>query len=79
MQTQTGTNSPISHLIILMMQNHSLDNLFGTYPGANGLNARLPSYNQLDAAGNTVSPTLITALDTADLNHNEPSYVASLG
>jgi len=71
------TNSPITNLIILMMQNHSLDNLFGTFPGANGLNASLPSYHQVDAAGNTVSPTPITSLTVADLAHNEPVYAAS--
>lgn len=71
------TNSPISHLVILMMQNHSLDNLFGTFPGANGLNATLPSYHQVDAAGKTVSPTAITSLTTADLDHNQPVYAGS--
>lgn len=71
------TNSPISHLIILMMQNHTFDNLFGTYPGAAGLDPTLPSYYQVDAAGNTVSPTVVQTLATADLNHNLPTYVAS--
>ncbi len=74
-QTQGSTNSPITHLIILMMQNHSFDNLFGTYPGANGLNASLPSYTQVDADGNTVTPTPITSLNVADLNHSEPTYM----
>lgn len=76
-QTQGTTNSPITHLMIVMMQNHSLDNLFGTYPGANGLNASLPSYSQVDAKGNTISPTLVKTLATGDLTHNRPSYVAS--
>lgn len=76
-QTVGVTNSPITHLIILMMQNHSLDNLFGTYPGANGLNASLPSYHQVDAAGNTVSPTPITSLTVGDLTHDQPSYAGS--
>ncbi len=71
------TNSPISHLIILMMQNHSLDNLFGTFPGANGLNAMLPSYHQVDAAGNTVSPTPITSASVGDLTHNQMTYAGS--
>lgn len=69
-----GVNSPITHLIILMMQNHTLDNLFGTYPGANGLDATLPSYHQVDAQGNTISPTPITTLTTGDLVHDEPHY-----
>ncbi|MES2221967.1 MAG: alkaline phosphatase family protein [Acidobacteriota bacterium] len=76
-QTQGATNSPITHLIIVMMQNHSLDNLFGTYPGVNGLNASLPSYSQVDANGNTVSPGLVQTLSTADPIHNRPSYMAS--
>jgi phospholipase C len=74
---QGSVNRPISHLIILMMQNHTFDNLFGTYPGANGLDSTLPSYHQVDAQGNTVSPTLVQTLNTADLNHDEPSYAAS--
>lgn len=72
-----GVNSPIQHLIILMMQNHSFDNLFGNYPGANGLDASLPSYHQVDAQGNTISPTPITSLTTADLTHDEPHYSKS--
>jgi phospholipase C len=72
-----GVNSPITHLIIILMQNRTLDNLFGTYPGANGLDATLPSYRQVDAAGNIISPTPIQTLGTADLNHNRPSYLAT--
>jgi phospholipase C len=30
------TNTPIKHLVVLMQENHSFDNYFGTYPGANG-------------------------------------------
>jgi phospholipase C len=31
--------TPIRHLVVLMQENHSFDNYFGTYPGANGLPA----------------------------------------
>lgn len=72
-----GSKTNISHLIIILMQNHSFDNLFGTYPGANGLDPSLPSYRQVDKSGNTVSPTLLTALSTADLNHDRTSYIAA--
>ena len=33
----TGPNTPIEHFIFLMQENHSFDNYFGTYPGANGI------------------------------------------
>ena len=32
-----GSNSQIQHLIFIVQENHSFDNYFGTYPGANGL------------------------------------------
>jgi phospholipase C len=32
---------PIQHVVVIMMENHTFDNLFGRYPGANGV--RLPS------------------------------------
>jgi phospholipase C len=36
---QQGTRTPISHVIFVMMENHSFDNFFGTYPdSANGTN-----------------------------------------
>src|SRR5207245_6935718 len=30
------TATPIQHLILIMQENHSFDNYFGTYPTANG-------------------------------------------
>ena len=32
-----GSDSQIQHLIFIVQENHSFDNYFGTYPGANGL------------------------------------------
>ena len=34
--TVAQTNTPISHVIIIVQENHSFDNIFGTYPTANG-------------------------------------------
>ncbi len=31
--------TPIRHLVVLMQENHSFDNYFGTYPGADGIPA----------------------------------------
>src|SRR5688572_29048088 len=33
---EVETTTPIKHLIFLMQENHSFDNYFGTYPGAEG-------------------------------------------
>ncbi len=34
--SQTNKN-PIQHVVIMMQENHTFDNYFGTYPGANGV------------------------------------------
>jgi phospholipase C len=69
--------SPIHHLIVVIMQNHSFDNLFGTYPSANGISPTAPGYNQQDANGVTVSPTLLPNLNSANLNHSRITYLAT--
>jgi phospholipase C len=66
--------SAIQHLIVVIMQNHSFDNLFGTYPSANGLDPGAPSYHQVNAQGTVVSPTLLTTLTNSDLNHDGITY-----
>ena len=33
---QVGPGSPIKHVIFLVKENHSFDNYFGKYPGADG-------------------------------------------
>ena len=36
---RTAPTTPIRHIVVLMQENHSFDNYFGTYPGADGLPA----------------------------------------
>jgi phospholipase C len=33
----TSTKTPIKHFVTLLQENHSFDNYFGTFPGANGI------------------------------------------
>jgi phospholipase C len=54
----SGSN-PIKHVVVLFQENHTFDNYFGTFPGANGL-GHAPS---------TVHPYHITGL-TSDLCHS---------
>jgi phospholipase C len=69
--------SPIKHIIVLMLQNRSFDNLFGTFPGANGIAPGVSGYSQVDGNGQTITPTLLTDLTTADVNHTRTTYVAA--
>jgi phospholipase C len=85
--TQTQTDPPppnpqvsvprsaIKNLMVVVMQNASFDHLFGTYPGGTrGLDSSLPSYHQVDQAGNTITPQLMTNLSPDDLHHTATSY-----
>jgi phospholipase C len=73
-QSAQVPRSGIKHLVIVAMQNGSFDHLFGKYPGLNGLDSSLPSYQQIDQAGSTISPQLLTDLSPAGLNHTATSY-----
>jgi phospholipase C len=53
-----GTN-PIKHVVVMFQENHSFDNYFGTFPGANGISHDPP----------TVHPYHITTL-ISDLCHS---------
>src|SRR6266704_748329 len=34
---QANASSPIQHVVVIMMENHTFDNFFGQFPGANGV------------------------------------------
>ena len=56
--TRALPNVPIKHVIEIMIENHAFDNLFGRFPGADGIppNTSLPNPNaHFDSAPN-VSP-----------------------
>jgi phospholipase C len=57
------------------MQNRSFDNLFGTFPGANGIKPGVPGFTQVDAKGATVTPQLLTTLSTPDLPHMHSDFL----
>lgn len=62
---QSPTASPLQHVIVLIMQNRSFDQLFGMYPGTTGntvegIHPGIPGYSQIDSSGKSVSPFLQT-------------------
>jgi phospholipase C len=60
----------IKNIVIVLQENHTFDNYFGTYPGADGTAGK--SYCLPDALGSPVciSPFHDTSLTPVDLNHN---------
>jgi acid phosphatase len=43
--------TPIDHLLVIYLENHTFDNLFGLFPGANGVTAPGASVRQVDRGG----------------------------
>jgi len=66
-------NTPIKHFIVLMQENHSFDNYFGTYPGADGIppGTCMP-VDPFDAKNTTcMEPFHIGDYPIEDLDHSE--------
>ena len=66
----TAATTPIKHLVVLMQENHTFDNYFGTYPGADGIPAGvcMPRDPVTPSAG-CVAPYHLDTHRTTDLNH----------
>jgi len=71
-QSGTTPNTPIEHFIVVMQQNHTFDNYFGTYPGANGTpkDVCIPVSLSNDKAS-CVAPFKITNEPISDLSHSD--------
>jgi len=70
------TSTPIKHLIVLMQENHTFDNYFGTYPGADGLPANLKMpVDPTNPKNNTfVAPFHIGDMALKDLSHSAKTF-----
>ena len=53
-QTVLKAKTPIQHLVVLMQENHTFDNYFGTYPGADGLPSKCRNAGQSGQSGGRV-------------------------
>jgi phospholipase C len=75
-QAAVQPKTPIQHLLVLMQENHTFDNYFGTYPGADGLpnNVQMPVDPAKPAAG-VVTPWHIGTSTITDLSHNAATYL----
>ena len=69
---QATSSIPIQHFIFIVQENHSFDNHFGTFPGANGIpsGVALADY----PGGSLVERPFLGKPSSHDLNH---SWVAA--
>src|SRR5512142_2136227 len=73
--TSMQTKTPIQHLVVLLQENHTFDNYFGTYPGADGLpaNTSMPNDPKNPAAG-SIQPWHIGNSTITDLSHSNTTF-----
>ncbi len=72
----TDTSTPIQHMIVVMQQNHTYDNYFGTYPGGEGVpvNTCMP-VSLSDPANNLcILPFYIGEYPLSDLSHGSRTF-----
>jgi len=75
-QEPTAT-TPIEHVIFLMQENHSFDNYFGTYPGADGFpDGTCMPIDPGTPGGECVEPFHLGEKPALDLPHNADSFDA---
>jgi len=77
----TGMRSPIQHVVEITLENHTFDNLFGSFPGANGIPAGtlLPNPSTNYAAPPVAPiPAPANVGDTVDLNHNRAAEIEAM-
>lgn len=77
------TASPLQHVIVVIMQNRSFDQLFGVYPGTNGntvegIGPGIPGFTQTDKAGKTISPFLQTNPVSPLLPESRTAYLGEI-
>lgn len=64
--------TPIRHFVVLMQENHSFDNYFGTYAGANGISERtcMPIDGRARTGGRCVRPFRLRGRAVPELGHD---------
>ncbi|HEY3312197.1 MAG TPA: alkaline phosphatase family protein [Anaerolineales bacterium] len=73
------TTTPIKHFLVIMQENHSFDNYFGTYPGANGFptGVRMP-VNPANPDAGYVEPWHLGNTTITDLSHSASTFTEQM-
>jgi phospholipase C len=75
--TSHAQPSPIKHIIVFFEENHTFDNYFGTYPGANGLNSSIALPSVVNGTPTEKPFYLNSAVIAKDLCHDNGCALAS--
>src|SRR5579863_3278010 len=80
--TLDAVRSRIKHVFVIFQENHSFDNYFGTYPGAENLASPLAlahGFRQYDSIGKTwITPFRITDPDIESMSQSRSVSLAKI-
>ena len=75
---RVDATTPIQHLVVLLQENHTFDNYFGTFPGADGIPAGtcMPVDPSSPSSSQCIAPFHIGSNDVAlgDLDHSSATH-----
>lgn len=76
--TDVPSKTPIKHVVMIMQENHSFDNYFGTYPGAEGIqpNTCVPVDPGAGAGSECIKPYPLGNSPIVDLDHSHDTASA---
>jgi phospholipase C len=63
--------NPINHVVVIVQENHTFDNYFGTFPGANGIKNDPPTVHPFHITGNIPNLCHSTACAHVDYNNGK--------
>ncbi|MCI4320318.1 MAG: alkaline phosphatase family protein [Thermoplasmata archaeon] len=63
-------SSPLQHLVVVLQENHTFDNYFGSYPNADGTLGKDLCLPNAASGGPCTRPFHATSRTPADMNHN---------
>jgi phospholipase C len=61
---------PIQHIVVFFQENHTFDNYFGMFPGADGISGKTICLPQTPGSKVCVSPSHSSTLTPVDMNHD---------
>jgi phospholipase C len=65
-----ASSASISKIVVVLQENHTFDNYFGTYPGADGTAGKTVRLPATPGGPTSLGPTHSSTLTPTDLNHN---------
>jgi len=69
--SQNAAANPIQHVVVIVQENHTFDNYFGTFPGANGIQNDPPTVQPFHITGADVNLCHSTACAHADYDNGK--------